>query len=108
DRDYYLREDAASVELRAKYLEYITKTFHQAGRADADAAARAVLSLEIELARAQIARTDQRDTAGAEIRFRLVNLSKTLPGFDWMAWARPQGIDRVGYVIVSQPAFFKT
>src|SRR6185436_8318292 len=108
DRDYYLRDDAASVELRAKYLEYITKTFHLVDRSDAEAAARAVLDLEIELARAQVARTDQRDTAGVENRFRLVDLSKTLPGFDWMAWARPQGIDRVGYVIVSQPSFFKT
>ena len=30
-----------------------------------------------------------------------------MPGFDWSRWAQPQGIDRTGYVILSQPSFFK-
>jgi predicted metalloendopeptidase len=108
DRDYYLREDAASVELRKKYVDYMTATFRLVGRTDAEPMARAVLALETELARAQLPRTDNRDTAVAENRYRLTDLSKALPGFDWMAWAKPQGIDRARYVIVSQPSFFKT
>ena len=30
-----------------------------------------------------------------------------MPGFDWHAWARPQGIDRSPAVILAQPSFFK-
>ena len=30
-----------------------------------------------------------------------------MPGFDWAAWARPQGIDRSPAVILAQPSFFK-
>ena len=30
-----------------------------------------------------------------------------MPGFDWMAWARPQGIDRVETIVVAQPSFFR-
>src|SRR4029077_58260 len=30
-----------------------------------------------------------------------------MPGFDWNAWARPQGIDRSPAVILAQPSFFK-
>ena len=30
-----------------------------------------------------------------------------MPGFDWAAWARPQGIDRSPTVILAQPSFFK-
>jgi predicted metalloendopeptidase len=30
-----------------------------------------------------------------------------MPGFDWMAWAKPQGIDRSPAVILAQPTFFK-
>jgi putative endopeptidase len=108
DRDYYLREDAASVDLRAKYLLYLTTTFGLVGRPDAAADARAVLALETELARAQLPRTDTRDTAILKNRFQLSDLPKTLPGFDWTAWAKPQGINRVGAMIVSQPSFFKT
>ena len=29
------------------------------------------------------------------------------PGFDWAAWAKPQGIDRSPAVILAQPSFFK-
>jgi predicted metalloendopeptidase len=108
DRDYYLREDAASIDLRAKYLQYLTTTFEMVGRPDAAADARAVLALETELARAQLPRSDVRDTAIEKNRFLLTDLPKVLPGFDWIAWARPQGIDRVRAVVVSQPSFFKT
>jgi predicted metalloendopeptidase len=107
DRDYYLREDAASIDLRARYLDYLTTTFRMVGRTDAAADARAVLALEIELARAQLPRTDVRDTAIEKNRFLLSDLPKTLPGFDWIAWAKPQGIDRVRAVVVSQPSFFR-
>ena len=30
-----------------------------------------------------------------------------MPGFDWSRWARPQGIDRTGFVVLAQPSFFK-
>ena len=40
-------------------------------------------------------------------RLTLRQLATEMPGFDWMAWARPQGIDRSPTVIVAQPSFFK-
>jgi putative endopeptidase len=108
DRAYYLRGDAASIEIRAKYLQYLATIFTLAGRPNVEGDARAVLALEIDLAKAQALRTDVRDAARLGNRFRLADLPKTFPGFDWLAWAKPQGIDRVRYVIVSQPSFFKT
>jgi putative endopeptidase len=108
DRDYYLRADPASVDLRAKYVEYLTTTFALAGRSHAAADAAAVLALETELARAEWPRADPRDAATPGHRVQLTDLPKTLPGFDWIAWAKPQGLDRVGAVIVSQPSFFRT
>jgi predicted metalloendopeptidase len=30
-----------------------------------------------------------------------------MPGFDWAAWAKPQGLDRSPAVILAQPSFFK-
>ena len=35
-------------------------------------------------------------------------MNGTFPGFDWPAWARPQGIDRIAGVVVMQPAFFRS
>src|SRR5262245_19600402 len=78
DRDYYLRDDAASTEIRRKYVEYMTTTFRLADWTNPESSARTVLALEIELARAQLPRTDNRDTATAENRFYLADLSKAL------------------------------
>lgn len=53
DRDFYLLDDAKFVEIRAKYLEYLTTSFKLTGHADAAAAARSVLEFETELAKIQ-------------------------------------------------------
>jgi putative endopeptidase len=29
------------------------------------------------------------------------------PGFDWTAWAKPQGIDKATEWVIGQPSFFK-
>ena len=52
DRDYYLKADDKSVELRAKYLGLLTFMLDQAGYEDAAGAAQNVLDLETEIAKA--------------------------------------------------------
>ncbi len=61
DRDYYLKQDAKSQEIRAKYLEYLTFVLGKVGYADAPATAKAVLALETRLAQAKWDRTAQRN-----------------------------------------------
>jgi putative endopeptidase len=108
DRDYYLKDDARFVEIRARYEEYLARLFTLAGRAAPAKDARAVLALETELARAQWSPAESRDPAKTYNRLTLAQMSSEMPGFDWQAWARPQGIHRVRHLVVSQPSFFKT
>ncbi|MET0337913.1 MAG: M13 family metallopeptidase [Caulobacter sp.] len=61
DRDYYLKQDPKSVEIRAKYLEYLTFVLGKAGYADAPTTAKAVLALETRMAQEQWDRTIQRN-----------------------------------------------
>ena len=51
DRDYYLKDDESSMELRAAYLTMLTSLLEQAGDADPAASAQAVLDLETEIAK---------------------------------------------------------
>src|ERR1700732_2024154 len=62
DRDYYLKEDPRSAEIRAQYLAHVGRMLHRLGEAAAaaDADARQVLALETRLARASISRVDER------------------------------------------------
>ena len=63
DRDYYIKDDAKSVETRQKYLEHVQKMFELAGdKPDVAAAeAKTVLAIETALAKASMDRTARRD-----------------------------------------------
>ena len=107
DRDYYLAPDERFVRIRAQYVDYLTTIFTLAGRAGAASDAAAVLALETRIARLQWAPAETRDPARTAAKFSLAALEREMPGFDWSRWARPQGIDRTGFVVLGQPSFFK-
>lgn len=63
DRDYYLKEDAKSVELRKAYVAHVQKMFELLGDS-ADAAAteaQTVVRIETALAKGSMTRVDRRD-----------------------------------------------
>jgi putative endopeptidase len=107
DRDYYLKDDPALAAIRLKYLQYLTHIFELTGRAAPADDARAVLALETSLARIEWTEAETRNSPATYTRFTLRQLAVEMPGFDWAAWARPQGIDRSPAVILAQPSFFK-
>src|SRR5437879_2218863 len=63
DRDDYLKDDPKSVEKRAKYVAHVQKMLELAGESStaAEADSKAVMSIETELARAQMDRIAMRD-----------------------------------------------
>lgn len=105
DRDYYLTDEEPFASVRVKYLQYLARMFELAGRAAPQEDARAVLALETALARIQWTEAESRNPA-TYARVTLRQLAAEMPGFDWAAWARPQGIDRSPAVILAQPSFF--
>ncbi len=107
DRDYYFKTDPQSVAIRNAYVDYLTTIFTLTGRANAAANARDVLALETALAHAQQPHAESRVTFADDAAFTLNELSKQMPGFDWRAWARPQGIERAESIVLGQPEFFK-
>ena len=107
DRDYYLSNDPVFAGVRAKYEQYLAQILGLAGRAAPHDDARAVLALETALARVAWTEEQNRDLAATYTRFTLRQLASEMPGFDWHAWAKPQGIDRSPAVILAQPSFFK-
>jgi putative endopeptidase len=107
DRDYYVSSDPSLTQVRTQYREYLAHIFTLAGRATAEEDAAAVLAFETALARLMWTEADSRDVSTTYTRFTLRQLATEMPGFDWHAWAKPQGIDRSPAVILAQPSFFK-
>ena len=109
DRDYYLREDEKSKQLRAGYQEHVTKMFALAGdpadRAAEEAAT--VMRIETELARASRTRVELRD---AEKNYNLMTIAEfqaLTPDWSWENFLRQIGAPPVEAVNVRQPEFFK-
>jgi putative endopeptidase len=107
DRDYYLKDDPKFVETRAKYQEYLQNVFTLAGRPRATEDAKAVLDLETELAKIQWTQVESRDAVKTYNKYPVTKLVAEMTGFDWVAWAKPQGIEKASEWVIAQPSFFK-
>jgi predicted metalloendopeptidase len=107
DRDYYFNTDPKSVAIRKSYIAYLETLFTITGRAAPRKDARDVLAFETALARAQQPQAESRVRHNDDAAYRLGELSKQMPGFDWRAWAKPQGIERATSIVFGQPEFFK-
>jgi putative endopeptidase len=109
DRDYYLRDDDKSKQLRADYVQHVTNMFELAGDPSDKAATEAntVMSIETALAKASKSRVELRDP---EKNYNLMPLSdvQTLtPDWHWQPYLQAIDAPPLTEVNVRQPDFFK-
>jgi predicted metalloendopeptidase len=110
DRDYYVKTDSESKEIRSKYVAHMTRMFALAGdpRAKAAAAAKTVLALETKLAEASMDRVERRDSDKTYHRMDAESLAKLTPNFSWPAYFRNLGMAAAPAAVnVGQPKFFE-
>jgi predicted metalloendopeptidase len=107
DRDYYLVDHDTYVGVHREYERYLTRIFTLIGRPRPAEDATALLALETKLAEAQWTRAESRNPLKTNNPFTLKKLETEMPGFDWRAWAKPQGIDKIRTIVVAQPSFFQ-
>jgi putative endopeptidase len=109
DRDYYLNEDPRSVDLRAKYLTYMTTMFKLIGNDEATSASNAqkVMALETKLAKAAMSRLEMRDPNKTYNKVTTEELNKLSPVFNWNRYFTDMGIGNPGSVNLNQPEFVK-
>jgi len=110
DRDYYLKNDARSIAIRAAYLSYVTDMFKLVGvdSVIAQANALAIMELETGLAKAQNSRVEMRDPKKTYNKFSLADFSKTTPGFNWKSLLAEMKVTKADSILVNNPAFFRT
>ncbi len=110
DRDYYLKEDPKSKDLRAAYVVHIQKMFELLGDKPEVAAteAQAVMKIETALARGSMTRVDRRDPKKIYHFMSVAELEKLSPGFGWKEYFRQIGLSGITSLNVAVPEFFKT
>ena len=108
DREYYLKTDARSDDLRHKYVEHIARTFELIGEPTSQASADAdrVVALETSLARAALPRVAMRDPNAVYHKMSVAEFQRMTPHIDWHSYLATVGGARATTVNVRTPAFF--
>jgi endothelin-converting enzyme/putative endopeptidase len=105
DREYYLKEDAKSVELRRRFVEHVTRMFRLAGDSAERAAAKAkdVLDFETVIAKASMDRVSMRDPNKMYHMMTKQQLAALAPAFPWDAYFEAVGAPAFTSLNVAQP-----
>lgn len=106
DRDFYLKDDAASVKIRQQYREHMRNMFGLLGDApaEADRQAERVLQLETELAKVSMERVKRRDPANVYNKMRRTELHALTPAFGWERYFEAAGTPAFAEInVVSLP-----
>lgn len=110
DRDYYLKTDEKSVELRKQYVAHVQKMFQLIGVAPAEAArrAQAVLAIETELAKGSLDRVARRDPMKLYHIMMLHGVESSAPSFGWAKFLQGIGAPKIERMNVDVPEFLKS
>jgi putative endopeptidase len=108
-RDFYLKDDKASADIRAKYVAHITNLLALSGENKDQAAkdAAVILAMETDMAKAAMDNVSRRDPAKLNNKMSLAELQALTPSFDWNRYIQLVGAPAPHHYLVSSPAFFK-
>ena len=108
DRDYYFKNDSATVAIRTAYQDNVAKMLELAGTPAATAEKQAVevLSLEKALAEASLGRVELRDPKNQYHMMSVAEANALTPGWSWTTYLRTIGVATDSFN-VAQPEFFK-
>jgi putative endopeptidase len=109
DRDYYVKEDAKSVDLRKAYVAHVQKMFELLGD-PADVAtteAQTVMRIETALAKGSMTRVERREPKNLDHKMTSGELEKISPDFQWQVYFTKVGLPSLASLNVASPAFFK-
>jgi putative endopeptidase len=109
DRDYYLKDDAKSVETRQQYGAHLQKVFELLGEDPTKAAADAkvVMDMETQLAKSSMDIVKRRDPANLNHKMTPAELRALTPNFSWDDYLTGIGAPTTAHYLVYTPDFFK-
>lgn len=109
DRDYYLLEDASSLQLLEAYKTYITRLFTLIGSSpeQAEAAVTAILKIEKGIAEVSFAREDLRDSQKNYNKISIQEFKANNDFLNWDVYFESMGLMEIKELDAKQLAFYK-
>jgi putative endopeptidase len=108
-REFYLNDDAKSVEIRKKYVEHVAKVLELGGEpaAKAKADGEAVLKMETAMAKSAMDIVSRRDPKNLDHEMSLEDVKKLAPAFDFTRYLQLVNVPSSSKFIVTSPDFFR-
>jgi putative endopeptidase len=109
DRDYYIKDEAKSKEIRDHYVQHVQNIFELIGDSPAAAQRNAatVMRLETAMAKASLTRVERRDPHKLVHKMKVADLAQLAPNFDWPAYYREMQYPEFAILNVDAPEFIK-
>jgi putative endopeptidase len=109
DRDYYVKDDDKSKEIRDRYVIHVKNMLHLAGLPDKQAkgAADDVMRIETALARASKTRVERRDPKAMYNRIDRGGVAGKAPRMLWDAYWKELGFPEIQEINVTAPPFLE-
>lgn len=106
DSSYYLSPSPQVLDVRRAYAAYLERIFVAADQSAGEAAGAAGAVIAFETAIAEAIRQTSATPPSPRV-WSLSEIERAMPGFGWREWAKPQGLDRAGGIVLDQPEFFR-
>ncbi|MBV8049726.1 MAG: M13 family metallopeptidase [Acidobacteriaceae bacterium] len=110
NRDFYLKDDPTSKQIREKYEAHITKMLTLVGESAAQSAtdAKTVLAIESAMAKAQMDNISRRDPKNVNNKMSFEQVQALTPSYDWKQYVAEIGAPpSQPHYLVTSPSFFK-
>jgi putative endopeptidase len=110
DRDYYVRDDPKSVEIRKEYLEHIGRVAKLVGASPEGVAKNpdTVMKIETALAKGALDNVSRRDPNKIYHKLTPAELQALTPNFQWPRYFSGIGAPPIYALNVTEPDFFKS
>jgi putative endopeptidase len=110
DRDYYVKNDARSINIREKFITFMQHLFLMTGSSETESKTKAdaVLSMQTSLAKASLTPADLRNVNKTYNKFSWKSLSANTPNIEWKVLSSKMKINNIDSVVVENPAFVET
>ena len=110
EREYYFKNDSATMHIRNQYAGYIADILSLSGRDKVKSiqTGKDILAMETKMAKAQRKIEDLRDPYANYNKMAISELAKISPTIDLPLHLKNRGVKNIDSVIVGQPEFFKS
>jgi endothelin-converting enzyme/putative endopeptidase len=108
-REFYLKDDAKSKEIRDKYVQYVAQVLELSGtpKAQASADAQTILAMETALAKAAMDIVLRRDPKNLNNKMSVQQVQALTPSFNWSQYLSAMEVPESPQYLVFTPDFFR-